>query len=242
MARPNDDGEEKESSSTFRPAGDSAFPLASIQFLLKFTEVTSPPDLKPSSFLERVQILGVLILGLWGIEILDRFLFDHSLQNHGIHPRSFSHLGGLVFAPFLHAGWSHLIGNSASLLVLGSLILASGWRDYLAVSIAAAITGGVVVWLIGKSGTNHIGASSVVFGYLAFLLASGYYRPSPTTILVSVLVLFFYGGSLLGILPTGDARASGVSWEGHLGGAIGGLLIARERRRKSSSRPGISGS
>ena len=181
----------------------------------------------PPSYPERLRDLGGFVLLLWVIELADRFFFDHTLQNHGIHPRTTSHLEGLFFAPFLHSNWNHLIGNSLSLLILGAIILASGWRILLTVSLAAAATGGIVTWLIGQSGTNHIGASSFVFGYLAFLLASGFYRPSPGTIIVALAILFFYGGSLWGIFPTGDVRAAGISWEGHLGGAIGGFLIAR---------------
>jgi membrane associated rhomboid family serine protease len=191
--------------------------------------------LSSASYGKRLKDLASFILLLWVIELTDRFLFGHSLQSHGIRPRSFSQISGILTAPSLHTTWSHLIGNSVSLLILGALILASGWRNLSAVSISAAVIGGVTVWLLGQSGTNHIGASSIVFGYLAFLLASGFYRPSPSTILISLAVLLFYGGSLWGILPTTSTRAAGISWEGHLGGAIGGLIVARDRRRKFAS-------
>lgn len=197
--------------------------------------MSTPAAAPRPSYLERLRDLGSFILLLWAIEVVDRFLFGHSLQTHGIHPRSFSHLEGLLFAPFLHTNWNHLAGNSVSLLVLGAIILASGWRDLAVVSAAAALTGGIVVWLIGKSGTNHIGASSVVFGYLAYLLARGFYRPSPLTIFIAILILIFYGGSFWGIFPTGSVRAAGISWEGHLGGALGGFLAARHHRRKLTS-------
>ena len=193
----------------------------------------------PPSYLERLRDWLGFVLVLWGVEIVDRFLFGQSLQNHGIHPRSLSHLEGLFFAPFLHTGWNHLTGNSLSLLLLGALILATGWRDLLAVCLTAAAVGGATVWFIGQTGTNHIGASTLVFGCLAFLLASGFYRPAPGTILVSVAILVFYGSAFAGVLPTDSVRAAGISWEGHLGGALGGLLVARHRRRKfaSHSRP-----
>lgn len=185
-----------------------------------------------SPYRERLRDLASLILFLWLIELVDRLIFANSLQNHGIHPRSLAHWEGLIFAPFLHADWGHLLGNSLSLLILGTLILAYGWRELTTVSIAAILAGGALVWLIGQAGTNHIGASSIVFGYLAFLLASGFYRPSLGSILVTLFIIIFYGGSLLGMLPTDSMRESGVSWEGHLGGAIGGFLAARSRRRR----------
>lgn len=191
----------------------------------------APSSLPPNSFVRRIRAFGYLILFLWFIEITDRFVFSNALQTHGIHPRSFSHLEGFIFAPFLHAGWGHLFGNSISLLILGSAILAWGWRDLIIVSAASALAAGVVVWLIGASGTNHIGASSLVFGYLAFLLASGFYQRTPLTIIISIVVVIFYGGTIFGILPSGTE----ISWEGHLGGAIGGFLVARSRRSKLAS-------
>ena len=208
--------------------------MISIHFILPDAVNIGPRQPSPP-YWERLKNLGICVLALWGIELIDRFLFGHSLQSHGIRPRSFSQLGGILSAPFLHTTWSHLSGNSASLMILGALVLASGWRNLASVSISSALFGGVTVWLIGRSGTNHIGASSVVFGYLAFLLASGFYRPSPATILVSLAILLSYGGSLWGIFPTDSARNAGISWEGHLGGAVGGFLTARDRRRKFAS-------
>ncbi len=184
--------------------------------------------LSKSSFLQRVKYLSSFILLLWLIELADRLLFQGSLENHGIHPRSFSDLHGFLFAPLLHAGWGHLLGNSLSLLVLGSIILApaSGWRNLAQVSVASMTLAGLLVWLIGASGSNHIGASSLVFGFLSFLLASGFYQRTPLTIIISILVGIFYSGAIFGILPSD----SGISWESHLGGAIGGILIARNKR------------
>lgn len=184
-----------------------------------------------SPYWERLKDFAFFILILWVIEAVDQFILGSSLQTHGIHPRSFSHLEGFLFAPLLHDGWAHLLGNSVSLIVLGAAILAFGWRDLATVSIAAAIGGGVVAWLIGSSGSNHIGASSLVFGYLAFLLALGFYQRTPATILFSLLVIFFYGGAFFGILPGKE----GISWESHLGGAIGGFLVARGKRMKLAS-------
>ncbi|MFT6238568.1 MAG: membrane associated rhomboid family serine protease [Akkermansiaceae bacterium] len=197
----------------------------------EFSPPKAPSSLPPDSFLRRIRDFGCLILFLWFIEITDRLVFGNALQTHGIQPRSFSHFEGLIFAPFLHAGWGHLLGNSISLLILGTAILAWGWRDLIIVSAASALVAGVLVWLIGASGTNHIGASSLVFGYLAFLFASGFYQRTPLTIITSILVVIFYGGTIFGILPSGTE----ISWEGHLGGALGGFLVARSRRLKSPS-------
>ena len=188
--------------------------------------ISQPSPGTPHPFLERLKIFATFIAALWIIEIADRLLFQNALQTHGIHPRSFSHLHGILFAPLLHGDLGHLFGNSISLLVLGTMILAWGWRDLALVTAGSALVAGVLVWLIGKTHSNHIGASSLVFGYLSFLLASGYYQRTPRTIIIAILVGLFYGTTLFGIFP----GRSGISWESHLGGAIAGVLIARYKK------------
>jgi len=177
-----------------------------------------------------LQYARVIVL-LWGIEIVDRIFFGNELQNYGIYPRTWSHWEGLIFAPFLHGGWGHLIGNSISLLVLGAAILIKGWRDLVTVSLVSALTAGVLVMLIGKSGTVHIGASSVVFGYFGFLIGTGIYQKTPFSILLATLVIIFYGGAIYTMFPTETARAANISWEAHLGGALGGFWIAQRKKK-----------
>ena len=87
----------------------------------------------------------------------------------------------------------------------------------------SAIVGGLGTWVAGHPDTIHVGASGLVFGYMGYLLLRGYLEGSSNGILVAILVLFFYGGSIVrGVIPT----TAGVSWEGHLFGFIGGLLAA----------------
>jgi len=201
--------------------------------------IVRDPLQKPTTYWERLTQYAWIIAGLWIIEISDRLLFGGHLEQHGIHPREFSHIEGLFFAPFLHGSWSHLIGNSISLLILGAAILIKGWRDLLLVSAASALVAGIVVFLIGSSATNHVGASSIIFGYFGFLVGMGLYQRNGLSILLAVLVVFFYGGTLFTMFPTEATRAASTSWEGHLGGAIGGFLIAKSRRLKKAapSRP-----
>ena len=69
----------------------------------------------------------------------------------------------------------------------------------------------------------HIGASILIFGYLGFLLLRGYFQRNFISIFLSVVVAFFYGGLVLGVLPS----APGISWQGHLFGFLGGILAAK---------------
>ncbi|MEL6602493.1 MAG: rhomboid family intramembrane serine protease [Cyanobacteria bacterium J06614_10] len=167
-------------------------------------------------------LLGVVAL-LWAIEIIDQIFFQGALNRLGIQPRSLSGLWGILFAPFLHGDFAHLLANTIPLVSLGWLIMLRETGDWLVVSIIAALVSGLGTWLIGSPYSVHIGASGVVFGYFGYLLLRGYFERSVVAIAFSLLVTFLYGGIIWGVLPT----QPGVSWEGHLFGFIGGILAAK---------------
>jgi membrane associated rhomboid family serine protease len=141
----------------------------------------------------------------------------------GIEPRDLDGLDGVLFAPLLHGGFAHLIANTVPFLVFGFLAMAGGIRQFLMVTATIWVLGGLAVWLLGPAGTTHIGASGVIFGWLTFLLVRGFYARSGRQILLAVVLFMVWGGVLWGVLP-GDP---GVSWQGHLFGALAGLLAAR---------------
>ncbi len=185
-------------------------------------------DAKRSVFSEfRTQItvlLGLVVL-LWVIESIDVFVFRGALdQWFGIRPRSLSGLWGILFAPFLHGSFSHLLANTVPLVTLGWLVMLRRTSDWLSVSVVAAVCSGLGTWLIGAPYSTHIGASGVIFGYFGFLLLRGYFERSFVAIAFSILVTFLYGGIILGTLPF--FNAPNVSWEGHLFGFLGGALAA----------------
>jgi len=151
-------------------------------------------------------------------------LLGGALNHFGIVPRTEQGLWGILFAPFLHANLAHLAANSVSLLVLGWLTLAfAGRRTFWIVSASAALGAGLCAWTFGAPGTVHIGASGVIFGYLGYLMLSGWYARRFMPLLVSLAVTAMWGGMVLGVLP----GQIGISWQAHLGGFIGGVLAAR---------------
>jgi membrane associated rhomboid family serine protease len=169
-----------------------------------------------------------LIVGLlWLLEVVDQ-TSGNSLDRYGIEPRSGQGLFEIFTAPFLHVGWAHLAANTLPFFVLGVIVLLDGWRQWLAVTLWVVVASGATVWLIAPPGTVTLGASGVVFGWLAYLLVRGFYTRAPGQIALGVVLLLFYGGILLGVLPTN----TGVSWQAHLGGAIGGVLAASRQRRR----------
>lgn len=166
-------------------------------------------------------ILGGFVAIMWVLELVDIIFFKQALNAYGIFPREMIGLRGILFAPFLHAGLPHLISNTIPFLVLGWFVMLQETSDFFIVTAITMLVSGVGVWLFGSTGF-HVGASGVIFGYLGFLLARGYFERNFPSILLSIIVGIFYGGAIWGVLP----MRQGVSWEGHLFGFIGGILAA----------------
>lgn len=179
---------------------------------------------------------------LYLIELFDQ-LSGHTLDRNGIQPLETDGLKGIIFAPLLHADWQHLIANTVPALVLGFLVSLAGMARFVWATAIIWILGGIGTWLIGDIGagpyeTNHVGASGLIFGWLTFLLVFGFFVRSAMQITVGIVVLFVYGGILWGVLP----GTFGVSWQGHLCGAVAGVVAAYllskpERRTRQLRRP-----
>jgi membrane associated rhomboid family serine protease len=168
-----------------------------------------------------LKLLAVLVGLMWLIEVIDTAL-NGRLDQYGIIARDPEGLIGIITSPFLHLGFGHLISNTLPLVTLGALIALSGAARLAAVTAVVAIIGGFGTWLISPPNTITIGASGVVFGYAAYLVARGIFNRRLTQVLVGVLVIGVWGSALLGGLLPQD----GISWQGHLFGAIAGILAA----------------
>lgn len=166
---------------------------------------------------------------LWAIEIADATIFAGGLDRFGVQPRTVSGLVGLVTAPFLHGDYAHLLGNTIGIVLLGGLTLAIGRREFLAVTVAGALLGGLGTWVFGRPAI-HIGASGLVFAYLGFLLLRGWYDRRPGPVLLALAVGWFQGSLLLGMIP--GITPAHVSWEGHLFGFLAGVLVAAKISRR----------
>ena len=210
------------------------------------------PKKRPAWMVGGLTIVSFVVL-LWVIELWDS-LTNHRLDNNGIRPLETDGLWGIVFAPLLHSNWDHLIANTVPALILGFLMTLAGLSRFIFATAIVWILGGFGTWLIGNIGahcpyvgvrceTNHIGASGLIFGWLAFLIVFGFFTRKVWEIVVGVVVLFVYGSVLLGVLP----GTPGVSWQGHLCGAVAGVVAAyllsgperkaRERTQAQSDEP-----
>lgn len=166
-------------------------------------------------------VMLVLLAGLWVLEFLDQ-LSGIALDDLGIDTRELDGLPEIFTAPFVHGGWDHLASNSLPFLVLGSLVLLGGTVRWLLSSLISVVSSGLTAWLLTPPNTIVLGASGLIFGWLTYLLARGLWSRKPAQIVIAVLVLFFYGGLIWGVLPSG----TGISWQAHLGGAAGGVIAA----------------
>lgn len=183
--------------------------------------LTDRPPSTTSAWVRAAAVIGIFVALLYAIELVDTGM-DNSLDQEGVRPRDADGLLGIVFAPLLHGGWGHLAANTVPLLVLGFLILLSGVGHWLEVTAIVWVVGGLGTWLVAPEHTVHIGASVLVFGWLVHLILRGLFTRRGGQIVLGLVVLFLYGGALWGVLPS----QPGISWQGHLFGAIGGALAA----------------
>jgi membrane associated rhomboid family serine protease len=177
-------------------------------------------------------ILAAMVALMWLLEIADLAL-DHRLDRYGIEPRDVDGLDGVVTAPFLHVGFGHLIGNTLPFVVMGVVIAFEGPLRLVGVTVIAALVSGFGTWLIAPEGTIHLGASGVVFGYATYLIARGAFNRRLVEIGIGVAVAVIWGSALL----AGLEPQQGISWQGHLFGAIGGVVAARVLARPRGERP-----
>lgn len=167
-------------------------------------------------------LVGAMVVVMWVVEVVNA-LDDYSLNRLGIEPHEADGLDGIVFSPFLHGSWGHLIGNTVPFVVLGGVIALSGLARVAAVTLLVMAIGGLGVWLFAPSGPTHVGASGVVFGYAGYLVARGLFTRSLLHLGVGAVVAAVWGTTLLsGLVPQ-----DGISWQGHLFGGIGGIAAAR---------------
>lgn len=176
-------------------------------------------------------ILLAIVALLWLVQLVNVTLFEGSLIEWGIQPRTVRGLPGIVLHPFLHGSWAHLISNTIGFLMLGGLVMLREPRDFWIVSLLAMLVGGIGIWLVGRAGP-HIGISGVIFGYFGYLLLTGVFDRRITAFVLSLLTFLIWGRLLLGLSPL----QRGISWEGHLLGLAGGIAGAwlRATRRRGT--------
>ncbi len=178
---------------------------------------------------------GAVVYGLlgamWVVEGLN-LLLGHSLNALGITPRTWLGIAGIPLAPFLHGGVGHLAVNSFPFLILAWLVTLGEPRRFVRVTVTIILCGGALVWLFGRGGAAHVGASGLVFGYFGYVMTRGFTAWSFQSTLAALTSILLYGGLVYSLLPGNPL----VSWESHLSGALAGVAAAWPRRRRGRRR------
>ncbi len=189
-------------------------------------------------FLSRFWPPLILVAIMWFVQAADQVL-PGSLSGAGIRSWDLSGLPGILISPFLHADWAHLIANSLPLLVLGWLVSIEGGGKFWLNTLIIALVGGAGVWLVNAPGQLTVGASTLVFGYFAYVVARVFVGSASMGhrigyAVIALVIIALYGGAMVGgIIGAGP----GVSWQAHLFGAIGGMVAALLTGRSATMEP-----
>jgi membrane associated rhomboid family serine protease len=163
-----------------------------------------------------LQIVAIM----WLVKIIET-LFHISFSNLGVLPRDVSSIWHIFTMPFIHGSWEHLISNSLPFIALGFLVLQTYKQVSLRIFTIVYALSGLGIWLMARGQSHHIGASGVIYGLAFFLFFSGIFRRDVKSMATALIVALFYGGMVWGLLPIQE----GVSWEGHLFGALSWRMV-----------------
>jgi membrane associated rhomboid family serine protease len=185
---------------------------------------------------EGLSLLAAIVALMWIIEVINSIDSNALDRDGGLLPRDVDRVWAIFTSPFLHASWQHLIDNTIPFVFMGVIIATRGAAKLALVTLIVIVVGGLGTWLIAPAGSQTVGASGVVFGYATYLFTRGLFDRSALEILVGVIVGVVWGGALVSsVVPH-----TGISWQAHVCGAIGGVLAAwlLAGRQSASRRPG----
>lgn len=189
-----------------------------------------PTDFQAQRARDRQRLLAALKASAFSVLLLVVvFLTQPALdwRAFAVTPHTAAGLPAILTAPLLHSSPGHLAANAFALLILGTLAMAVYPRATVRALPLVWLGSGLGAWLLGEPGTRHLGASGITHGLMFLLFVLGLLRRDRPSIATGMIAFLFYGGMLLTVLP----QQPGVSWQSHLGGALGGILAAFLFRR-----------
>ena len=175
-------------------------------------------------FFGSLAIPALLVTLMWVVKVAE-MAFSIDLSNWGLIPQTTRGLIGILTMPFLHGSWEHLLTNSVPILVLGTALYYCYPTLANRVMLIGWLASGLITWCIGTPHSVHVGASALFYALNLFLIVSGFIRGNRMLIVISLIMVFLYGSFIWGMIPA-LAKLQHISWEGHLGGAIVGIVLA----------------
>ena len=191
-----------------------------------------------ASPLGRAAALNVGFLAiLWAVELVNAATGRNLTQSGGIVARDFGSLVNILTSPFVHGNLDHLMANALPLFSLGLIAAIPSPRRFLLMTLVVIVVGGLGIWLTAPAGTVTIGASGVVFGYFSYLLLRGLVDRRPADVLVSIGIAIAYGSFMWSAVGIG---VTGISWQGHVSGLVGGVVAALVVRTPKKKREALT--
>ncbi len=169
-------------------------------------------------------IPALIVALMFAVKVMEE-AFQISLGSWGLVPQTAHGLLGILTMPFLHGSWEHLLTNAPALLVLGTALYYCYPTLANRVMLLCYLASGLLTWCIGSPHSIHIGASALIYGLNLFLIVSGFIRGNRMLIVIALIMVFLYGSFIWGMIPS-LAKLQNISWEGHLSGALVGILLA----------------
>ena len=175
-------------------------------------------------FFGSLAVPALLVAIMFAVKVIETAL-GIDMSRWGVIPQTAHGLIGILTLPFLHGNWEHLLTNTVPILVLGTALYYCYPTLANRVMLITWIASGLLTWCIGSPGSIHVGASALIYGLNLFLIVSGFIRGNRQLIVISLIMVFLYGSFIWGMIPS-LAKLQNISWEGHLSGAIVGILLA----------------
>lgn len=172
-------------------------------------------------FLFEIRFPILLLVFIWVVKVVE-FLTGHSFAPLGIYPHEALSLPHILTAPFVHGSWGHLASNSLPILVLTVIIVLFYKKVAYKVFFTVMIGTGLMVWLFARP-SYHIGISGVIYGLISFIFWTGVFKKNSKSIVLSLVVLVLYAGSVESVFPNVEPN---ISWESHLFGVLVGIVVA----------------
>ncbi|MFC4590606.1 rhomboid family intramembrane serine protease [Sphaerisporangium corydalis] len=175
-------------------------------------------------------VIFLLVAVEWAVEVVD-YVLPQDFDQYGIASHEVNGLRGILLAPFLHAGFAHLMANTVPLAILGFLAALRGLGRFFVASLIIIVVSGLGVWFFSPPGLT-VGASGLVFGYFGYVVTRGMFDRHLFDIVLGIGVAVLYYSLIWGVLP----GQPGISWQGHLFGLVGGVFAAWALRRRRRAR------
>ena len=171
------------------------------------------------------QVIGLyafVLLPMWVMFFLNDTVFFGLWNIIGIVPRALD-IGSMigVFASWtMHGNFSHLLGNSLTLMQILFLFGLFENNAYLTV-IKLIVASGIMTWIIASPLSIHIGASGLCFAMLGYMIGGAVFARRWGYLLACIVM----GTGYWLIIKQGLIPQQGISFAAHFGGLCAGLLL-----------------